>query len=325
MSKQTVGTVKRYGDTLKSIKDFSSPNRYRNDKGYEELEEEIKALEAKEAGEEDTSDDNSKGGDPESKGKESKKDDANDFDSPMGQRYKNLQSYHTKTVNELKRQVQELQEKQNSQPKSYPTTEEEFNKWREEYPQSAKMIEMLVIKHSESNNNEYKKTVQELEEEKHRLAFDRTYAQLLKLAPDFEELRVSPDFMAFEQTETGERMLVGGWLAEQPSAVQAAILQPELNDAGARWAAKVVNMYKAERGLDKKKEDSTTRRDENTSAATKVTKSGSSAPNSDGNKKVWKESDVEKMSEKEFIKNMDDINAAQIEGRFEYDISGGGR
>lgn len=270
----------------------NSKNKYR--KSIEDEEKELEALE--------------KGGDPEEEEVEKEKEASSKSDKTNWEkRYKDLQSYHSKKEQELTARLREVESKLEQAENNvvYPKTEEEFKEWQQKYPESVAYIETMILKHSEKTNKELKDKFEALDQEKLQIARDRAYQQLLKLHPDFEDI-----YEEFVE-----------WLGEQPNSIQQTISHPTFDEDGVKAAARTVDFYKQEKGLNKKKSTP-----DISKAADKVQSStgGNPAENHSG-KKVFKESDLNKMSDREFEKLQDEIALAQREGRFVYDLSGAAR
>ena len=126
---------------------------------------------------------------------------------------------------------------------------------------------------------------------------------MLKLHPDFNYIRDDDDFHE--------------WADEQPKWVQDALYE---NDNDARSAARAIDLYKADRGITKKKK--ATPKD---AARSVNTRSERSNIQPDGNGNVIRESEVQKMSAIEYEKYSDEIMEAIRSGNFIYDLSGSAR
>ena len=130
----------------------------------------------------------------------------------------------------------------------------------------------------------------------------RAETELLQMHPDFDEIRNDDDFHA--------------WAEEQPQWVQNALYE---NDNDARSAARAIDLYKADKNITAKKPSS------KDAAKSVSTKGKRSKPTSDDSGNSYKESDVQRMSAKEYEKHSDDIMEAIRNGKFIYDVSGSAR
>ena len=105
------------------------------------------------------------------------------------------------------------------------------------------------------------------------------------------------------------------WAEKQPKWVQDALYE---NTDDARSVARVIDLYKIDSGITTKKGDSSRK------AASAVNPKSRAEPTQE-EKGVWKESQVEKMSDKDYEKHADAITDSIQSGKFIYDISGAAR
>jgi hypothetical protein len=126
----------------------------------------------------------------------------------------------------------------------------------------------------------------------------KAYQELLRYHEDFDDLRNDEKFLE--------------WLDEQPSSLSDAIYK---NNTDAKMAARVIDLYKADSGLSKKK-----RGRPSASAADSVTKRQSKEVNvnGDGGQRMWKASEIGRMKPHEFESNEAELDKARAEGRIDY-------
>ena len=204
-----------------------------------------------------------------------------------------------KQIDELRSQLQSSTEKQIKLPKS----EEELSEWARAYPDVAKIVETIAIKKAKEQTQALDERFKQLDEREHQTSKDKAEAELMRLHPDFDNIR---DDDAFHT-----------WVDEQPKWVQDALYDNE-NDA--RAAARAIDLYKADKGIKAK------RTSPDKSAAESVNTRGSrSAPTGESKDGVFYESQVSKMSTFEYEKNQEAIAKALQSGKFVYDISGNAR
>jgi hypothetical protein len=132
---------------------------------------------------------------------------------------------------------------------------------------------------------------------------EKAEVELLKIHPDFSEIRDSDDFH--------------NWATEQPKWVQDALYE---NDDDARSAARAIDLYKIDNNISTKK--SSNNKDAARSVNSKQTRN---APETDRTGSSFKESQVAKMTPQEYERNADVIMEAIRSGRFVYDVSGNAR
>lgn len=216
-------------------------------------------------------------------------------------RYTDLQSFTSKQNNEKEKAIKELQEQvsqlQKSQAtKAYPKTMDELQAWMGNYPDLADAIITLAGKQSESVMESYTKKHQELEEKLEAIAQDKFRNDLRKVHPDCDEIEQDPKF--------------ADWFGKQRPAIQQLVQSKDLNDV-----IYAINLYKSDMGLTKEAVK------EKQKEASKMIDTGASKPEKTPSKKVWKESEIMKIPSNKYSQVAEEIEAAQAEGRIEYDIS----
>ena len=111
-----------------------------------------------------------------------------------------------------------------------------------------------------------------------------------------------------------------GWVQEQPTWVQQALYE---NDNDAKAAARAIDLYKIDSEIVTKKARAP--KDNKDAAKSVSTKGSQTRPQSDESATQLRESDVEKMSAKEYEKHAEEIMHAIRSGNFIYDLSGSAR
>jgi len=124
-------------------------------------------------------------------------------------------------------------------------------------------------------------------------------AELLSLHPDFAEIRADE---AFHE-----------WASNLPKAMQNALYDDEYDS---KSVARVIDLYKVDNGIDSKPQKST---DKN--AASSVKARSSAKPEENESASFLRESQIAKMSAREYEKRMDEIQEAMRSGKFIYDLS----
>lgn len=228
-------------------------------------------------------------------------------DKSFKKRYGDLRRHTQKQQVELQNQINALQEQlQASTTKQIrmPTSEEELEQWAKEFPDVAKIVESIAIKKAKEQNAFLEERFKKLDEREAETAKEKAEAELLRLHPDFTQIR--------EQEEFHE------WVDSQPKWVQSALYENE-NDAVS--AARAIDLYKADMGITTKKP----RKSQEKDAAREVAgskRAGFDTANEGG---TIRESDVERMSASEYERNQAAIIAAIQSGKFIYDKSGSAR
>jgi len=202
-------------------------------------------------------------------------------------------------LNELKQQLSAATKKEMKLPKS----DEDIEQWAKDYPDVAAIVETIAMKKAREQADALEERMKAIDDMQSSAKKEKAEAELMRLHPDFDEIRDSDDFHE--------------WAEEQPKWVQDALYD---NDNDARSAARAIDLYKADRGITGKKKSS------GKDAAKSVdTKNSRSKPQEDEASTYLRESQVQKMSPQEYEKHSDEIMEAIRSGKFIYDMSGSAR
>jgi len=203
-----------------------------------------------------------------------------------------------KQLGELKSQLDAATRKEMKLPKS----DEDLEAWARDYPDVAAIIETIATKKAQEQARELEDRFKAVDEMQFNAKREKAEAELMRLHPDFDEIRESDDFH--------------DWATEQPKWVQEALYD---NDNDARSAARAIDLYKSDRNI-------TTKKKSKANAAEAVTsKNTRSKPQDSEASSYIKESEVQKMSPQEYEKRSDEIMEAIRAGKFVYDVSGSAR
>ena len=221
-------------------------------------------------------------------------------------RYSDLRRHQQKQAEEfkaeletLKRQLSEATKKEMKLPKS----DEDIEQWARDYPDVAAIVETIAMKKAREQSSALEERFKAIDEMQLSATKEKAEAELMRLHPDFDEIRDSDDFHT--------------WAEDQPKWVQDALYE---NDNDARSAARAIDLYKADMGITSKK--ATTDKD---AAKSVSTKNSRSKPQENESSTYLKESQVQKMSPQEYEKRSDEIMEAIRSGKFIYDVSGSAR
>ena len=222
-------------------------------------------------------------------------------------RYGDLRRHAQKTESDLQKQIDELKVQLEASTKKqiqYPKSEDELAEWMEQYPDVAKIVETIAMKKAHEQTSEFESKFKEIDEMKHEAKREKAEAELMRLHPDFEEIRDGEEFHE--------------WVEDQPKWVQDALYD---NDSDAISASRAIDLYKSDKGLLGKKKTSKDKK----AAQAVETRSERSTPEPDDAASSIKESDVAKMTAQQYEANADKIAEAVRSGKFIYDVSGAAR
>jgi len=217
-------------------------------------------------------------------------------------RYSDLRKHLNKQSEEIK-ELKAQMENASSGDLRPPKSKEEIEAWSKKNPEAAAILKSFAKAEAEEKFAKADKRLQEIDQ----LNADtqRTQAEnaIRKMHPDFDELRESDDFH--------------NWANEQPKWVQDALYE---NQDDPRSVVRVIDLFKVDNGMDIKSTKRTTKE-----AASQVKTKRTTKIDGEGVSGKILESQVQKMSAKEYEARSEDIMKAIQAGTFVYDISGGAR
>ena len=277
-------------------------------KRMEAEEEEIRKLEAEARGE--TNEEQQPEEDPKEEATEEKKADTETKEETLSAEEKSFK----KRYGDLRRHMQDKEKEWDEKFKAFeerlkkesivpPKSDEDIEEWSKEYPDVAGIVETIAAKKAQEMFSKAEARMQEFD--KIQTEAERTKAETLirKSHEDFDDLRASDEFH--------------NWVEEQPKWVQDALYENSDDPAS---VVRVIDLYKVDKGLTKSAKKAKAK-----DAASTVTKRSKTEIDVEDANDVIRESEVAKMSDKEFEANSDDINKAIRSGKFVYDISGKAR
>jgi hypothetical protein len=220
------------------------------------------------------------------------------FKKRYGDLRRHMQQISAQKDEEIRKAKEQLEAATRKQIK-FPKTEAEIAEWIKKYPDVAAIIDTIAQKRSLEALEMGEKKMARLTELERKITREKAEAELLRLHPDFNEIRSD---RAFHE-----------WVQLQPQWVQAALYE---NETDALAAARAIDLYK----VDTKKKPGRPPKD----AAQSVGRSSSVAPTGQKQTK-WSESQVAKMTPQQYEANEESIMEAMRSGQFAYDISGAAR
>ena len=225
---------------------------------------------------------------------------ANAEDRVFKKRYDDLKRHYDSTVNKHKDEVRTLRSQLESSTKQFvpPKSKSELEAWRKEYPDVYDMVETIAIEKATTQTAELEDKYKNLQLQQEQIAKDKAEVELLKMHPDFSEIRSQDDFHK--------------WAADQDPTIQGWLYE---NTSNAKLAARAIDLYKMDRGLSKltRKEEKDLKRD----AAKAISKTRKNVESDIPKKKIWTATEISKLKPHEFEKYEKDIDLARLEGRIE--------
>ena len=217
-------------------------------------------------------------------------------------RYSDIRKYMQEKDAEHKAALEKLQGQLEAATKNelvLPKSNDEIEAWAKKYPDVAGIVEAIAAKKADERATELDGRLKEIEELRVTAKREKAEAELAAIHPDFGEIRADDVFHE--------------WAKDQPKWVQDALYE---NVDDAKSVARVIDLYKVDKGITGKKPSSNDKE-----AASSVKTKRNTTPEHDEASKFISESQVAKMSIKEYEKRMDEIMEAQRSGKFIYDVS----
>ena len=184
-----------------------------------------------------------------------------------------------------------------------PKSDEDIEEWAKEYPDVAGIVETIAAKKAQEMFNKAESRFQELDEAHSEAQRVKAENVIRKSHEDFDDLRQSDQFH--------------NWADEQPKWVKDALYE-NMDDPAS--VVRVIDLFKIDNGM-----TIAAKKQSKKAAASTVAKGTRTSLDTKGVQGQIKESDVARMSSKEFEEMQDQINEAMRNGKFVYDMSGSAR
>jgi len=216
-------------------------------------------------------------------------------------RYGDLRRHMQQKEKEWDEKLESLQSAKGSL--TPPKSDEDIEEWAKQYPDVAGIVETIATKKAQEMFEKADTRLKELDEaqaEAHRVKSEN---EIRKSHSDFDQLRESDEFH--------------DWADAQPKWVRDALYENADDPAS---VVRVIDLYKSDKGLTNEAKKANRK-----AAASPVSKrSKTEVDVADANGMI-RESEVARMTDKEFEERADEINKAMRSGKFVYDVSGNAR
>jgi hypothetical protein len=217
-------------------------------------------------------------------------------------RYGDLRRHVQDKEQEWKDKFDKLEQQLNAATKNelvLPKSEQDIEAWAKKYPDVAGIVEAIADKKAKERSSDLDSRLKEIEELRLTAKREKAEAELAALHPDFNDIRKDDAFHT--------------WADDQPKWVQDALYE---NTEDAKAVARVIDLYKVDKGITSKPRNTVDK-----GAAASVTTKRTTSPNHEDSSNYLRESQVAKMSIKEYEKRAEEIFEAQRQGKFIYDMS----
>ena len=281
-------------------------NYARRQQRMQDEEEEIKRLEAEQRGETESDEEQQ----PEKESVEAKEADTEVKEETLSpeersfkKRYGDLRRHMQQKEKEWETKLEALQNSSKKMGIVPPKSDEDIEEWSRQYPDVAGIVETIAAKKAQEMFEKANTRIKELDEAQAEAERVKAENEIRKSHSDFDDLRGSDEFH--------------DWADEQPKWVRDALYENSDDPAS---VIRVIDLYKSDKGLTTEAKKAKTK-----AAAKTVTKrSRTEVDVADANGMI-RESEVAKMSDKEFEERSNEINTAMRSGKFIYDVTGSAR
>jgi|TARA_B100001059_G_scaffold129476_1_gene129385 hypothetical protein len=271
-------------------------------KRIEDEEEEIKRLEAQQRGEESESVEEETS-ETEETNTEVEEATLSAEERSFKKRYGDLRRHMQEKEKEWNDKFDIFEKRMEKESIVPPKSDEDIEQWAKQYPDVAGIVETIAAKKAQEMFSKADARLQELDNAKSEAERVKAENAIRKSHDDFDDLRASDEFH--------------NWAEEQPKWVQDALYENADDPAS---VVRVIDLYKGDKGLTK-----TAKKAKAKDAASTVTRRGKASVDVEDANDVIRESDVAKMSDRDFEAKADEINKAIRSGKFVYDVSGNAR
>jgi len=281
-------------------------NYARRQQRMQDEEEEIKRLEAEQRGEIESDEEQQ----PKKESIEAKETDTEVKEETLSaeersfkKRYGDLRRHMQQKEKEWETKLEALQKSSERMGIIPPKSDEDIEEWSREYPDVAGIVETIAAKKAQEMFERANTRIKELDEAQAEAERVKAENEIRKSHSDFDDLRGSDEFH--------------DWADEQPKWVRDALYENSDDPAS---VIRVIDLYKSDKGLTNEAKKAKTK-----AAAKTVTKRSRTEVDLVDANGMIRESEVAKMSDKEFEERSNEINAAMRSGKFVYDVTGSAR
>lgn len=218
-------------------------------------------------------------------------------------RYGDLRRHMQQKEKEWEEKFSSFEDRMRKESIVPPKSDEDIENWAKEYPDVAGIVETIAAKKAQEMFKKAEDRLSQLDEIQYEAERKTAESKIRESHPDFDRLRESDEFHS--------------WAEAQPKWVRDALYE---NMDDPESVVRVIDLFKIDSG------ETPQAKKAKTKAAAKTIGKGSRTkvdPTEAGS--MIRESDVAKMSAKEFESREAEITKAMRTGKFVYDLSGSAR
>ena len=213
-------------------------------------------------------------------------------------RYDDLKRHYDSTISKHRNDISSLKEQLAAKSSEIipPKNKKELETWRLKYPDVYDTVKSIAIQEAQEQAKTVESKLKNLQEQTQNVAKEKAEVELMKLHPDFQEIRKTEDFH--------------DWAKEQDPHIQGWLYE---NADNAKLAARAIDLYKMDKKFPSQKKESIKNAKAEAAKAVTSTKRGQEPDMSQ--KKIWSIEEISKLKPQEYLKHEKDIDLARAEGR----------
>jgi len=229
--------------------------------------------------------------------------DLNPEEKSFKKRYGDLRRHMSDKEKEWNEKLKALETRMKGESIVPPKSDEDIEEWSKKYPDVAGIVETIAAKKAQEMFKKAEDRLSRLDELQYETERKSAEAKIREAHPTFDTLRQSDEFH--------------NWAEQQPRWVKDALYE-NMDDPAS--VIRVIDLYKIDNGETVQAKKAKTK-----DAAKSVSKGSRTKVDPTEGGATLKESDIEKMSAKEFEEREEEISKAMRDGKFVYDLTGGAR
>lgn len=212
-------------------------------------------------------------------------------------RYDDLRRYQNEQMAQFNEIKAELEAKVTEGLPKFepPKTPEELATFKKQYPEVYATIETVAYQMAQEQTKDLRQQAEAIRTEKATLAHEKAEQALLKLQPDFVEIRELEDFH--------------DWAKDQPKQIQEWLYE----GTDPLLASRAIDMFKADVGWNQSEVQAKPKKPSASAAEAVVTKKSTVEPSS--KEKIWTTSEIKAMDWRQYEALKPHIDKAMVEGR----------
>ena len=216
-------------------------------------------------------------------------------DKVFKKRYDDLKRHYDSTLTKHKDEVVQLKSQLENKEIIPPKSAQELETWKLKYPDVYDIMKSVAMTESKEQAKTVENKLQHLEQAQTDLSKEKAELELLKIHPDFKDIRKTEDFHE--------------WAKNQDQTIQSWLYD---NTSNHTQCARAIDLYKMDKGFNATKKSN---KDVNAEAAKAVTTTRKDTGKDINAKKIWSVGEITKLKPAQYLKVEKDIDLARREGR----------